>query len=92
MPTVDCSARAVSLLRKTLKNLTLSDGTFIPKGALVVTPCRAIHYDEAYYPNARAFEPFRFSDMHGGDKENVKHQFVSTTSEYLAFGHGQHAW
>ena len=78
-------------MRKTLKNLTLSDGTVIPKGATVVAPARAIHYDETYYPNAHAFEPFRFSD-HEKDGENAKHQFVSTTSKYLAFGHGQHAW
>ena len=72
--------------------MTLSDGTFIPKGALVTAPARAIHYDETYYPNAHSFEPFRFFDMHDKDEENVNHQFVSTTSAFLAFGHGQHAW
>ena len=79
-------------MRKMLKNLTLSDGTVIPKGALVVAPSRAIHYDETYYPNPRAFEPFRFFDIREKDGVNIKHQLVSTTSEFLAFGHGQHAW
>ena len=79
-------------MRKTLTNWRLSDGTIIPKGVLVVAPSRAVHYDETHYANAHAFELLRFFDMHERDEENVNHQFVSTTSEFLAFGHGQHAW
>ena len=80
------------LTRKALKDFTFSDGTFIPKGTVIVTPIRSIHHDETFYENAHAFEPFRFADLHEEDGEGVKHQFTSTTTEYLPFGHGRYAW
>ena len=53
---------------------------------------RSIHRDETFYENANAFEPFRFADLREEDGEGVKHHFVSTTSEYLPFGHGRRSW
>lgn len=82
----------VSLTRKALEDFTFSDGTFIPKGTIITTPTRSIHFDEALYPNAHAFEPFRFADMRQEEGEEVKHHLVSTTPQYLAFGHGRHGW
>lgn len=82
----------VSLTRKALNDFTFSDGTFVPKGTTIVTPARCIHYDEAFYPNAHVFEPFRFVGPRQADGEDLKHQYVSTTAEYLPFGYGRHAW
>ncbi|KAG8219264.1 cytochrome P450 [Butyriboletus roseoflavus] len=82
---------SVSLIRKAMKDFTFSDGTFVPKGTSIVAAARSIHYDEAFYENAHAFEPFRFADLREQDGEDVKHQFVSTTTEYLSFGHGRRA-
>ena len=82
----------MSLIRRALKDFTFSDGTFVPKGTVVVAATRSVHYDEAYYPNAHVFEPFRFADLGKKDGEDVKYHFVSTATEYLAFGHGRHAW
>ena len=82
----------VALTRKALKDFTFSDGTFVPEGTVIVTAIRSIHYDETLYQNAHAFEPFRFSDLHEEDGEGVKHQFTSTRTEYLPFGHGRYAW
>ena len=69
-----------------------TDGTFIPKGTSVVAPSRCIHLDNENYDNAHVFDPFRFSDMRDDEGEGTKHHLVSTSTEYLAFGHGKHAW
>ena len=79
-------------MRKALKDFTFSDGTFIPKGTMVVTAARAMHRDEDFYNNAHAFEPFRFADLQEENDEGIKHQLASTTSEYLTFGLGRRAW
>ena len=83
----------MSLARKALKDFTFSDGTSIPKGTLVGVAARSVHYDEKFYENPNAFEPFRWADMRGEDEEEgSKYQFVSTATEYLPFGHGKNAW
>ncbi|KAI9463826.1 cytochrome P450 [Boletus coccyginus] len=82
----------VSLARKALKDFKFSDGTFIPKGTSVAVASRSLHYDEHFYKNPELFEPFRFVHMCETDARNgPKHQLVSTTTEYLTFGHGRHA-
>ena len=75
-----------------LKDVTLSDGTFIPKGTLLAAATHATHHDEAVYPDAEVFDPFRFAHMREQAGESMKHQFVNTSLEYIPFGHGKHAW
>ena len=82
----------MSLVRKALKDFTFSDGTFVPKGTQIFTAARSVHRNRAVYESPLAFDPFRFARMREGDSEGVKHQYVSTTPEYLPFGHGRHAW
>ena len=82
----------VSLTRKVLKDITLLDGTFLPKGTLLVAAAHPIHHDEAKYADAHAFDPFRFAKMREGEGEGSKHQFVNTSLDYISFGHGRHAW
>lgn len=72
--------------------MTLSDGTVIPTGTLIAVAAEGTHYDEGSYDNPYIFNPFRFSDMRGDEGERIKHQYVSTSSEYVSFGHGKHAW
>ena len=79
-------------MRKALKGFTFSDGTFVPEGTMIMVAARSIHYDEAFYDNAHAFEPFRFAELRELEGEGVKHHFISTATEYLPFGHGRHAW
>ena len=69
-----------------------SDGTFIPKGTLIGVANRSLHYDQTLYESPNVFQPFRFAEMHKGDNDETKVQFVSTSTEYLEFGHGKHAW
>ncbi|KAI0640078.1 cytochrome P450 [Trametes polyzona] len=81
----------ISLMRKSLKDVTLSDGTFIPKGTLVAVPVHSMSRDDALYADANTFDAFRFSRMREREGEATKHQYVNTSTEYVSFGHGKHA-
>ncbi|KAH9834049.1 cytochrome P450 [Rhodofomes roseus] len=81
----------ISVMRKTLQDTTLSDGTFIPAGTVVAGASSATHRDARNYENPEIFDPFRFADMRTEDGASIKHQFVTTSPEYVAFGHGKHA-
>ena len=74
-----------------MKNLVLSDGSFIPKGTHIAVATRAIQLDRSLYENADTFNPFRFSDLEDGD-EGFRHQMASATEDYLPFGFGKHTW
>ncbi|THH09628.1 hypothetical protein EW145_g1863 [Phellinidium pouzarii] len=82
----------LSMTRKALVDYTLSDGTFLPSGSMVAANAVGMHYDDSKYDNAREFDGFRFAKMcEEGEGEGTKHQMVSTSTEYLSFGHGRHA-
>ena len=82
----------MSIFRQALKDVTLLDGTFIPKGTIVSIASNAMHRDDAHYPDEATFDPFRFARMREGEGEELKHQFASTSPDYLPFGHGRHSW
>ncbi|TBU62546.1 cytochrome P450 [Dichomitus squalens] len=81
----------ISLMRKAVKDLTFNDGTFIPKGTVLVAAAHATHHDEVNYADADDFDAFRFARMREGEGEGVKHQFANTSVDYISFGHGKHA-
>ncbi|KAI0071569.1 cytochrome P450 [Panus rudis PR-1116 ss-1] len=82
----------ISVTRKVLQPITLSTGHHIPAGTIVAAPSVSTHLDDEHYSDAEIFNPWRFSDMRDGDSsESTKHQFVSTSPDYIAFGHGKHA-
>jgi cytochrome P450 len=37
-------------------------GVRIPKGTILAVPLEPVHYDDALYPDAATFKPFRFAD------------------------------
>ena len=86
--------------RVATKDLTLSDGTRIPKGTVVGAAADQLQRDTASLENAHAFDPFRYARMHsaaaaaaaGEDAEAFKFQVTTTSMEYLSFGHGPYAW
>nr|VWO99889.1 Uncharacterized protein [Ganoderma boninense] len=80
-----------TITRKAMKDITLIDGTFIPKGTLLAAAAHPTHHDESIYANAEVYEPFRFAKMRESDGEGLKHQFVNTSVDYVSFGHGKHA-
>ena len=78
-------------MRKTMVEVRLLDGTLIPAGTLMATSQYAVHHDERHYPNPQTFDPSRWER----DAENAfdgRKQFVSTSQEYLGWGHGKYAW
>ena len=75
-----------------MTDLTLSDGTFLPRGSFVAANVLATHTDPAYYPSPNKFDPFRFANLRSSSPDEAnKHQMVNTSAEYLSFGHGRHA-
>jgi len=78
--------------RKAVKDFTFSDGTFIPKGTHVASLALPVHMDEKIYEDPLIFKPFRFADACEGAGHAVKDQLVTTSPQYLLFGHGKHAW
>ena len=83
----------MGIFRKAVKDVTLSDGTRIPKGTLVAAASVTAHTDDARYAEPDVFDPFRFARMReGGVEDALKHQLVNTSLDFLPFGHGKHAW
>ena len=82
-------------MRLARKDVILDNGMLIPKGTILGAPAHPMHYDDAHFPNADVFDPFRFARMREAARDSesgARHQFASTSPEYLAFGHGQLAW
>lgn len=75
-----------------MKDITLSNGTVVPKGHVISVPSQAIHLDERLYPNPHEFQGFRFSDMRDSEGEATKHQAVTLGPDWTTFGGGKHAW
>ena len=49
---------------------------------------------QAFYENPGEFDGFRFYNLRDKDEQDgvTKYQMVNTSTDYLAFGHGKHAW
>lgn len=83
----------VGVARTVMKDVTLSDGTFLPKGTSIISPSHAIHHDESVYPNPNVFDPLRFVKLHLEQPErSFKYQMVAVNPEFLPFGLGKAAW
>ena len=79
------------MLRKTMVEVRLLDSTLIPAGTLMATSQYAVHHDERHYPNPQTFDPSRW-ERDAEDASDGRKQFVSTSQEYLGWGHGKYAW
>lgn len=75
-----------------MKDVTLTDGTFLPQGTMVAAVASPIHHDETLYPDPNTFDPFRFSRMADEEGPNAAHRFTHSTAKWLTFGNGRHAW
>ncbi|KAF5366267.1 hypothetical protein D9758_005804 [Tetrapyrgos nigripes] len=83
--------------------VTLPDGTWVPKGAIVGVSMDGIHFDEKFYEKVNEFDAFRFSrpreeqqqlvDVSLGEKPRVTvhEDLVNTSPHFLPFSHGIHA-
>lgn len=83
----------VAMGRKVLKDYKLSDGTVLPKGTSVAVNSYAVHHNNEIFERPEEFQPFRFSNIRDQSlEESTRNQMVATASDYIAFGHGKHAW
>lgn len=76
-------------MRKSVKGVTFSNGQYVPPGVVMVVPAREIHFDSRVYDNPDVFDPLRFYTMRAN---GVNEQFANTSTSYVAFGLGKHAW
>ncbi|KAI6000103.1 cytochrome P450 [Pisolithus albus] len=83
---------SASVQRKAMKALTLSDGTFVPKGTHLRVPTYVVHRDSAVYDNPGVSNPFRFSQLSDDEDASARYQMVGVTQDYFPFGFGKHAW
>ncbi|POS71913.1 cytochrome P450 [Diaporthe helianthi] len=78
-----------NMQRIAVKQFKLPNGLVIPKGERVWADITHMWSDE-YYKNAAEFNPYRFMDLRGTEKEHSAN-FVSTSADHIGFGHGEHA-
>lgn len=76
--------------RKATENVTLSDGTFIPKDTMSVVFCDTM-FDDSVYPNPNTFDGYRFLKMRQIPGQETSAQFVSPSPDHMGFGLGKHA-
>ncbi|KAK3347609.1 cytochrome P450, partial [Neurospora tetraspora] len=72
------------------EDVTLPDGTLIPRGAQVGVNMSRM-WDPKYYPNPEEWQPDRFLKLREEAGKEHPSQFVTTTMESLGFGIGTHA-
>ena len=75
-----------------MQPFTFSNGTTVTPGETLACPVGAIHRDDTIYDRAQEFDAFRFSKMRETSGECAKVHSVNTGTEFLTFGHGEHAW
>jgi cytochrome P450 len=75
-------------------------GGHLPYGSKVGIHAYPIHYDEELYSNPHHFNPMRFCgnggvDISSNDPSSTPKKgptLVTTSSSFMAFSHGRHAW
>ncbi|KZT39040.1 cytochrome P450 [Sistotremastrum suecicum HHB10207 ss-3] len=83
---------ASTMTRRLMKNHTFVDGSFVPAGATVSVFTTARHRDSgAYGENAHEFDGFRFCRNSENDDNDASHHFVTTSPDFVFFGHGKHS-
>lgn len=73
--------------RKAEAQVTLSDGTTLPKGSRIMI-LNDILRDPSIFSEPDKFDAYRFYNMRKLPGEENKHQFTTTAADALSFGHG----
>jgi len=84
-------ANATSLFRKAMVDITFSDGTFIPKGTLVLAAAHHVQFNKTSYPDPEVFNPIRFVEPETDEENGVSQSMTTLRVDYLPFGMGKHA-
>ncbi|KAI1799845.1 cytochrome P450 [Daldinia bambusicola] len=81
----------LSMHRVLLQKVKLSDGTVLPKGAHISMPVNSIQNDPEVTPEPENFDSFRYYNLRQREGEGHLHQFSTTQSRILNFGHNPNA-
>ncbi|KAF7901531.1 hypothetical protein EAF00_003752 [Botryotinia globosa] len=81
----------VTMNRKMMDTVQLSDGTILPKGSFVGMAAGSIGFDPRIFENPDEFDGFRFEKLRQQEGAENKFQLVTTGKDSLAFGHGSHS-
>ncbi|KAJ7047698.1 cytochrome P450 [Mycena alexandri] len=84
----------LSLGRKVVKQdgFSFSNGVTLPYGSYLHSPMWSVHHDPEIYPKPEVFDGFRFAKLRQSEEVgSAKFQVITTSLEYLPFGHGRHA-
>lgn len=76
--------------RTTTDEVTLSDGTTLPKGASLKVFLDS-HTNPSIYPEPQRFDAYRFLKLRSQDGQENSWQFVTTSPDHAGFGLGTHA-
>ncbi|KAJ4014167.1 hypothetical protein NW752_005886 [Fusarium irregulare] len=77
--------------RAAVADMTLPDGTFVPKGTKLEINTCSIHADKDLYENPQEFDGLRFYKMRQGPGQENKYKYSSVGREDLSWGFGRHA-
>jgi cytochrome P450 len=76
--------------RQAKKDLTLSDGTYIPAGTFIYIGPIPMK-DPKNFTTPEKFDGYRFLKLRNVPGAENKNQFVTTSPDCTVFGHGHHA-
>ncbi|KAJ8594564.1 cytochrome P450 [Rhizopogon salebrosus TDB-379] len=74
---------SLGFFRQAMRDISLSDGTLLPKGCFVAVSLPPFHLDSTTYEAPREFRPFRFLD-------HPQCGMTTVTPQWLYFGQGKH--
>ncbi|KAF5618363.1 putative cytochrome P450 monooxygenase (lovA) [Fusarium sp. NRRL 52700] len=80
----------VTMRRYVTEDVTLSSGLTLKKGTRLNVDNRRLD-DPKIYENPEVYNPYRFYDMRSEAGKDHGAQLVSTGSNHMGFGHGQHS-
>lgn len=70
-----------------MRDNTLADGTFIPKGTYIMAPSSVSNFDpDVWGPMPGVFDPWRFKKMRDAPGQ-AQHQLVQTSPKFTYFGY-----
>ncbi|QSS64188.1 cytochrome P450, possible trichothecene C-8 hydroxylase [Histoplasma capsulatum] len=81
---------SINMNRITTANVTLSDGTFIPRNTSTAVSSHRM-WDPSVHTNPDQWDGYRFYNKRQEPGQENLSQLVSTSPDHPAFGHGQHA-
>ncbi len=77
--------------RIVVTDITLSDGSVLPRDTAVGVPNWGITRDDHLWTNPETFDGFRFAKLRAEPGAEHKHQFATAGPDSLSFGYGPQA-